>query len=120
MTKSTYQYINLDYMYLMSDNDEDMLMVMIDMLLEELPIEMEKIHQFAEAEDWENLKQVSHKMKSTLAFVGNDVLTESNKEIEHIAKTKTNLYKLPELLANLNNFTPKTIVELKQEQSRLG
>ena len=119
MTESTYQYISLDYLNLMTDGDDDMKKVMLDMLFEELPTEMEKINALVASQDWEELKQVTHKMKSTLSFIGNDLLTESNREVEYIAKTQTNVYKLPELLAILNKFTPKVLIELKKEYNKI-
>ena len=67
MNVKTYKYINLDYMDMMSDGDDSMKKIMLEMLLEELPQEVKKMAELLEQENWGTLSSVSHKMKSTLA-----------------------------------------------------
>lgn len=114
---STYQFIKLDYLELMADGDEDMKATMLEMLVEELPEEMEKMRQLYQNRDWNELREVSHKMKSTLGFVGNDAMTEANKEVEEIGKSggTENVEQLPELLGVLFDLYPKVLTELKTE-----
>ena len=114
MNVNTYAHINLDYLNLMSDGDLDMKKVMLEMLLDELPSEIEKMRPLLEAKDWNNLKEVSHKMKSTLAFVGNEEMTIANKVVEQISKNLENFDELPELITILENMTEKVMPELKQ------
>lgn len=120
MITTVYQYINLDYLELMTDGDDDMKTVMLDMLFEELPTEIEKMNKTLDTKDWEELRQVSHKMKSTLAFVGNEQTTEANKQIESIAKANEGFEQLPELLKVMNTFLPKIMEELKKEYNRIN
>ncbi|MEM1318712.1 MAG: Hpt domain-containing protein [Bacteroidota bacterium] len=119
MNENTYNYINLDYMDMMSDGDESMKKVMLEMLLEELPVEIDKMNQLLGASNWEELGSVSHKMKSTLAFVGNNEMTEANKQVELIAKAQDDLGTLPSLVATLVELTPKALTELQNESDRL-
>ena len=120
MIKSTYQYINLDYLELMTDGDNDTKRIMLDILFEELPTEIDKMNKTLATKNSSALQQISHKMKSTLAFIGNDILTKANKEIESIAKGKGKFSKLPELLDTMNTYYPKAIEELKQEYKKLS
>ena len=108
------QFINLAYLELMSDGDEDMKQTMIDMLLEELPTEMEKMALLIQEENWAELREVSHKMKSTLAFVGNPTLTDTNQRIEDISKSENGLAELPTLMAKLAATYPHALAELEQ------
>lgn len=117
METSSTAYINLDYLRLMADNDDEMIKTMLAMLLEELPTEMGKINELAAAENWDELTRVSHKMKSTLAFVGNDAMTNANKELERVTKYKTDFHSVPSLLAALNAPLPKVIQALETELS---
>lgn len=117
---TTYKYINLDYMEMMSEGDASMKMVMIEMLLEELPQEIEKMGALTTDENWSELMSVSHKMKSTLAFVGNDKMTEANKQIETLSKNAQQSTMIPELMTELKRITPEVIAELQQELSKLG
>lgn len=107
--------INLDYLRLMADNDEEMIQTMLAMLLEELPTEMEKIRQLAAVDNWNELTRVSHKMKSTLAFVGNSAMIDANKELERVTKYKTSLNLVPSLVATLDKCLPSVIGALQQE-----
>ncbi len=108
-----YKYINLEYLDLMSDGDLDMKKVMIDMLLEEIPVEIKKLSQMHQTGDWNQLKEVSHKLKSTLAFIGNPTMTSSNERVEEIAKTVTGLDELPALINTLMETYPHTLEELR-------
>ncbi len=113
MNVNAYAHINLDYLDLMSDGDQDMKKVMLEMLLDELPSEIKKMRPLMEAKDWNNLKEVSHKMKSTLAFVGNEEMTIANRVVEQISKDLENFEELPELIAILEDMTEKVMPELK-------
>ena len=108
-----YQYINLDYLDLMSDGDEDMKKVMIEMLLEEVPAEVSKMNDLHQAANWSQLREVSHKLKSTLAFIGNADLTNANQKVEDIAKAEQGTEELPTLLDSITATYPNALEELK-------
>lgn len=117
--KNKYNFINLDYLELMADGDEAMKKIMLDMLLEELPTELQKMRQLADAADWQELSNVSHKMKSTLAYVGNDEMTITNKTVETLCKSGENLDEMNALIIALENQLDKVFPELKMEQETL-
>lgn len=120
MTDSIYTYINLDYLELMSDGDIDMKKVMLEMLLEELPVEVKKLADFSIEKDMSNLSAVSHKLKSTLAFVGNETLDNTNKAIEKIAKGEEgDPSSLISMTANMDKYCELVLNELRQEFSKL-
>ncbi len=108
------KYTNLDYLHLMADGDEDMVQTMLGMLMEELPEEVAKIKKLNEAQDWPELSKVSHKMKSTLAFIGNDEMTNANKEIELLSKNNQDLYRIGGLVEILENNLSPVLAELQQ------
>jgi len=110
---TNFQFINLDYLDLMSDGDEDMKQTMIEMLLEEIPEEMEQMRVLNAEGNWKELREVSHKMKSTLSFVGNKEMTAANQQVEDIAKVGEGTEALPALLATLFDIYPKALEELK-------
>ncbi len=119
MVESGNKHIDLSYMDLMADGDADMKKTMLEMLLAELPVEVEKIIELGKAGDWKNLKAVSHKLKSTLAFVGNEQLTEANKTIEKIAKEERVVDELPVLLDIMTRQSNLAHAELQSEFSKL-
>ncbi len=113
MNENAFNFINLEYMDMMSEGDESMKKVMIEMLVEELPQEIEKMQSLQQYAQWEELSSVSHKMKSTLAFVGNPVMTAANRDIEQIAKKQQEVERIPPLLLILSDLCPKALEELQ-------
>ena len=53
-------------------------------------------------------------MKTTLSFVGNELLTATNRSIESIVKAQQNLTDLPDLFGILNELFPKIVEELRE------
>jgi len=119
VSNNTYQFINLDYLELMSDGDDSMKKVLLEMLIEELPEEITKMRGLQQATRWEDLSSVAHKMKSTLSYVGNDTMTAANKTIELNAKQNTGLGEVPTLMDTLEINLDRVMTELKIELTRL-
>ena len=120
MNKSGYEFINLEYMEMMSDGDDSMKKIMLEMLITELPEELQKMTDCIPASTWEEMCSVSHKMKSTLAFVGNNSMTTANREIESLTKTGgSNVSTISTHMDTLNKLCPNVIEELKKEMSQL-
>ncbi|MEL6923177.1 MAG: Hpt domain-containing protein [Bacteroidota bacterium] len=115
MNVNTHQHINLNYLEMMADGDDSMKVVMLEMLLEELPVEVAKMRELTDAGNWSELTSVSHKMKSTLAYVGNDAMTEANKEIELITKDGGDYSKVPGLMDTVETQFNNVLPELKTE-----
>ena len=110
----TMNHTNLDYLKLMADGDRDMEQTMLEMLLSELPEEFAKMKSLYQEQNWEELSKVSHKMKSTLAFIGNEDVTAANKQIEQLAKSEVGLEIIESLMATFENRLPDILAELKQ------
>lgn len=119
VSNNAYQFINLDYLELMSDGDDSMKKVLLEMLVEELPDEIVKMRKLQQESNWAELTSVSHKMKSTLSYVGNDKMTEANKTIELNTKHNTGLEDVPSLMDSLETNLDRVMNELKIELTRL-
>lgn len=119
VSNNAYQFINLDYLELMSDGDDSMKKVLLEMLIEELPDEIVKMRSLEQVANWSELSSVSHKMKSTLSYVGNDTMTMANKTIEHNTKDATDLNDVPSLMDALETNMERVMTELKIELTRL-
>ena len=112
--------IDLSYLELMADGDDFMKKTMLDMLLEEMPPEIEKLRQAFLAADFEALKQVAHKMKSTLAFVGNDAMTGANAALEAIGKEATDMPRASAPLTTIEALAPGVLVALRAESAGIA
>lgn len=119
MDVNVYKHINLDYLEMMSDGDDSMKKIMLEMLIEELPMEIEKMEVLCQEANWPEVSSVSHKLKSTLAFVGNEEMTEKNKKIELYSKESENIEEIPTLINSLKTLYPPALLEIKSEVERL-
>jgi len=115
MNESTYKFINLEYLELMADGDPEMKGVMLDMLLTELPEELPKMRTEFDQQAWEILGSTSHKMKSTLSFVGNPQMNEANKEIESICKEGNNPEQIGDRIKTMEALVDNILAEIKEE-----
>ncbi len=120
MNPITYKYINLEYLELMADGDPEMKTVMLDMLVTELPEELVKMRKEFDEQAWEVLGSTSHKMKSTLSFVGNPKMTEANKEIESICKAMDNPSQIGAMIESMEELVPSILAEIKQEVANMA
>lgn len=114
-----YQFINLSYMELMADNDPTTKKTMIKMLVEGLPEEIEQMDEFILVKNWAGLRKASHKMKSTLSFVGNETMTFANKQIEQICIWQDRLDQLTNLVGILKEINNLVIKELSLELQKI-
>lgn len=108
-----FEYINLDYLDMMADGDDEMKKVMLGMLFEEMPVELDKMHELCTTSNWQELSAACHKMKSTLSFVGNDTMTNTNKTLEIMSKEETETESFPDMINTLIEMWPKVKIELQ-------
>ncbi len=111
----SHRFIDLEYMDLMCEEDLSMKKIMLEMLLAEIPAELAKMRESLEAADWKNLNAVSHKFKSTLAFIGNDTMTQANKQIEIATKRLESTEQIITWLDILEKTGPLVTQEIKNE-----
>ncbi|MEM8528979.1 MAG: Hpt domain-containing protein [Bacteroidota bacterium] len=112
-TTLNHHFINLSYLDLMADGDLQMKKLMLQMLLKEIPSELNKMQQLYQEHNWSDLRRASHKMKTTLSFVGNQALSDANHSIEYITKREEDLEQLPDFFGILRELSPKILRELR-------
>ena len=113
MEVKSYQHLNLEYLELMTAGDAEMQKMMLDILFEELPVEIDMLSTHYAAASWDDLKSVSHKLKSTLAFIGNKPMTTANDKIEHNAMYVEHTDEIPGLINEVKEAYPLVMAELK-------
>lgn len=116
MSVTTFNYIQLDYLETMTEGDLDMLQTMLEMLITEIPEEIGKMQDCVVAKDWKELFELSHKMKTTLSFVGNEDMINTNKTLEHCSRYEISIDEIPAMVQKLADLTPKVMGELRQVQ----
>jgi HPt (histidine-containing phosphotransfer) domain-containing protein len=109
-------YIQLEYLDLMSMGDEETRQTLLGMLIEEIPEEIPKLRVAIETSNRKMLKEVSHKLKSTLSFTGNEEISAANRRLEEIAMSgDLPLEEAKEKLLIVEEYGPLIVEELKSQ-----
>lgn len=116
---SGYQHIDLSYLELIAEGDDEIKATMLEMLFEEPMMEIEKMERLAVDKNWTDLSKVSHKMKSTLSFVGNLELSDLNKEIEAAARGELERIGIDIKIERVKIIFGLSLQELKREYDKL-
>ena len=116
-TTISFQHINLEYLDTMTGGDADTMQQMLDMLIEEIPVEITKMQESVASEDWEEVFQISHKLKTTLAFIGNEEMISINKTIEHCSRHMVDLEEVVSMVEQVSVLAKPVMKELKMARS---
>lgn len=105
---------NFDYLNELAKGDTAFIAEMIAIFLEENPEEIKTLEAAIKENQFENIKSISHHMKSTIPFVGIDRLIGKNLlDIEKLAAEKTGLDIIKTLFENVKTVCEKAYTELK-------
>lgn len=113
MNTITLTYVQLEYLESMTDGDAEMMQTMLDMLIAEIPEEIGKMRESLVQKNWEEMFQISHKMKTTLSFVGNETMININKTLEHCSRHEVSIDEIPALVQQLDELSIKVVEELQ-------
>jgi HPt (histidine-containing phosphotransfer) domain-containing protein len=117
---TSFANINLEYLETMTDGDSEMMKTMLEMLLVEIPEEFEKMDVALAAKDWNEMFQLSHKMKTTLSFIGNSTMIEINKVLEDNTRHRTDLAAVPTLLKSLTELSIHAVADLQRAADQIN
>jgi HPt (histidine-containing phosphotransfer) domain-containing protein len=107
--------VNLNYLRLMVGNDPATVRSILTSLVARLSIELDEVVALCEAEHWDELTLASHKLKSSLAFVGNEQMTAANDELERLAGSRSELHRAPGLVRDLAARLPSIVRAIEKE-----
>ena len=103
MLMQMYKHLNLSYLESLIGDDAETMAVIFSTLLEEVPEEIAKMERLINKQDWHSLHEVSHKFKSTLAYIGNDEIFDANQSVMMNARNLEKLDEIPALLEIVKN-----------------
>lgn len=98
MTTVSLKHLDLDYLESLIGDDKDTKMIILSTLLEEVPQEISLLEQLLATKDWNAFHEVSHKLKSTLAYLGNQDIFDANQHLMMSARNMENLESVPQYL----------------------
>jgi len=114
-----HKHINLSYLRLMSGGSADAEVEMLELLLNDVSTLLPKLQAAIDKKQWEEIKRISHHLKSSFAFAGNDPLIRAIKALEQEAISRNAYGDMARLWQTIQQETPAVRTELKQALSNL-
>jgi HPt (histidine-containing phosphotransfer) domain-containing protein len=109
----TTSMINLAHLRLFTMGDVETEKMMLEEIVSELKAESTKLPALVAAQDWQMLARVTHKLKTTLPFIGNQELIDLNQQVEDASRSGQNLEQIPGLSKQFLGLLPEVVQELE-------
>ncbi|MEZ4887648.1 MAG: PAS domain S-box protein [Chitinophagales bacterium] len=114
-----YHTVDLEFLKASTDNNTDLIVKMIEIMLRETPEELEKMEYHYYQQNWDRLRAVAHKFKSSAAFMGMPDIEEMVKNIQIDAEKQENLEDLWDRIEVVKETCLEACKELEMELKRL-
>ena len=114
------QFINLEYLEIMTDGDQEMKKTMLELFLDEPVSDIKLLNNLFKQNDIVTLAFVSHKLKSTFAFLGNERLSSLIKSINDNAKNNINIEGIQAQINELQDLFSLVLEEVKAELKNIN
>jgi len=111
--------LDLSYLNSITGGSPEITAKMINLLLEETPIEIDQLEEFVKEKNWDRLRAVAHKMKSSVNFLGLQYLKDDLMFIENSAERGENLDILPKKVSHISKVCNIALAELKKHLEQL-
>ncbi len=110
---------NFEYLDELSDDDIDFKINMISFFIENAPLSLEEIKLQHLNKNWKALREITHKYKPQIGFMGISSIAEDVENLEQYASKETNIDEMPGLIENIEKVSYNAIDQLKDELERL-
>ena len=111
--------IDLSYLKQIGGDNPAFIMQMIEMFLQKTPVALEEMNEKFKQQNWEELKDIAHRIKPSYTYVGLGEIHKMLAEIESCSISKTNLETIPELLITVEKQSQAAFRALEAELSKL-
>lgn len=104
---------NLAYLHRMSGGDNSFVKEMIMLFLKQMPRELELMKQAALKKDLPEVKEVAHKLKSSVSLIGAESMLARLKEIEKLVQQEDEIGNVLRLNQELTDINGRVVTELQ-------
>ncbi|MEM6271817.1 MAG: response regulator [Bacteroidota bacterium] len=104
---------SLDMLNEISGGDAAFIRGILEKLIVKLPEAIQELKAAHAEADWETVRATAHRTKSSAAYSGAPDLKEKFRQLEHMAREQEDLDRVPEHLAELENYICRVVEELK-------
>jgi HPt (histidine-containing phosphotransfer) domain-containing protein len=117
MTPHDLKTCNLNYLFELAKGDMAFVREMIEVFLEESEGEMDNLSRAIDGKDFEQIRQVAHKLRSSIPYVGLDILIgDAVAEIEDLGKDGGSIDEVKNLFKKVKSVSAEAVKELKTLQ----
>ena len=114
MDTNTNKIIDLNYLSAIAKGNRDFVKEMVSIFLADNPLELKSLENSIKEPNFEKIRSVAHKLKSTLPFIGIDKLIGKEVlEIESMAGTQSDLPGIEERFKKVKEVCEKACIELQ-------
>lgn len=107
-------------LYKFAGGDREFLKDVISSFLKEAPGYWESIKTFSDQNDWEHLRFISHKIKSSFSFLGHANLEGVSRELEKLSKTGSDAETIHQLVEEMKPEFFLFMYDLNTEYKKLN
>ena len=106
---------DLEYLQEISDGDKEFSATMITYFIENTPGVLENLKEKIQGKDWEEVRQIAHKLKPQIVYMGIHAIENEVELMEQNANKKQNLDQITPMFEKTEEICLKAIAQLKEE-----
>ncbi|MFM8432074.1 MAG: response regulator, partial [Bacteroidota bacterium] len=112
--------INLTYLKQISDGNDAFIIEMIEMFLNKTPKALEEMNEHFKRQNWEELRQIAHRIKPSFTYIGLPDIQKALAEIERLtADSSKEPATVSQLLGRVDTASRSVFQQLQQELATL-
>jgi HPt (histidine-containing phosphotransfer) domain-containing protein len=112
---STPRLLNLDMLQAASGGDPNFVTAILAKMSKKMPEAMDELRAALHNEEWEVVRAVAHRTKSSAAFTGAEILRTKFKEMEHAAMEPDRRGEVPLLMDEVGALVAQVVAEIDAE-----
>ena len=113
------RYTNLTFLKEMSDDNDSFIRDFINLFMQNAPESLAQLQQHLRQKEWEQIRQVAHKIKPSFNYLGLKELHEAAAKIEDYARQGIHLDEIPALIEKIVKTCSYAFLELQDEMKSL-
>ncbi len=115
-----FKLLDLSYLEQVCSGNKAMVTKMIDLFVQQTPLQMEQLRKLSAAGDWHEFFNVAHKMKSSLSMMGVKSLESTMVNLEDYSKNRIKLDVIPGLITHVIDTCGHILVEIENNYQAIS
>ncbi len=108
---------SLDKINEMAEGDQDFIDSVVSVFLEEVPDDLAALEKALEADDYQQVYQLAHKIKPNVDLLGMEQTRAAALEMETLGKSESNMEEIKRIFPSLKADIHQVVSELKKDFS---